>query len=383
MYFFTLGTYLVGSCITVTCVFLSLILFCKKKHSSVVLSNGKDQKTLGLGTWMAGVFVAGTGVALMYAPADLVGYVKQGLSPIESILMLTLLNGATVWALYAIVGLWYMKNMDSKIGKLAAMLSTVLGMSVSLWTGMNTVARFIGFDISGFKFFLAALTVLISIVSAKYGYFNKMSRLAFFIFVIAFLSLVATPITSFSIVPISGKITKLFFKEFFIGSTAASWNWWFISWTFTVARFLAHISNGRTIREYIAGTIIIPTILAIIWMTTSWIYQDVIMSFNLMKNFRCCIPAIIFIISGILFMTGTLDSDCKVFTEDLEILSKGKLSRESNIPFYGLFVLFLFCLYNSGIVKNPFAFNEYSSLIFLPLLVMAIINSIKMIWKNK
>lgn len=81
-------------------------------------------------------------------------------------------------------------------------------------------------------------------------------------------------------------------------------------------------------------------------------------------------------------MTGTLDSDCKVFTEDLEILSKGKLSRESNIPFYGLFVLFLFCLYNSGIVKNPFAFNEYSSLIFLPLLVMAIINSIKMIWKK-
>ena len=34
-------------------------------------------------------------------------------------------------------------------------------------------------------------------------------------------------------------------------------------------------------KEYIAGTMILPTIVAFIWMAVSWMYQDVIMNFNL------------------------------------------------------------------------------------------------------
>ena len=93
-------------------------------------------------------------------------------------------------------------------------------------------------------------------------------------------------------------------------------------------------------REYIAGTMILPTVLAFVWMAVSWMYQDVIMSFNLAKNIASFIPCVIFIISGILFMTGTLDSDCKVFTEDLEFLTNGKLNHRATVPYYGLFVLF-------------------------------------------
>lgn len=379
---FKLITFLIGSCVTIVCLLLSIYLFIRgdkkdSKGNKILLTNGKDIAPWPLGTWIAGVFVAGTGVALMYAPGDLVGYIKQGLNPIESISMLTLLNGATVWSLYAIVGLWYMKNIDSKVGKIAAMVSTVLGMSVSLWTGMNTVARFIGFDIPGFKFVLAAITVVVAMISAKFDLLKKVSKIAFLVFVIAFLALIATPLNEFTPVPVTGSITSSFVKEFFVGSTAASWNWWFISWTFTVSRFLALISNGRTMKQYIAGTILIPTLLAVVWMTVSWIYQDVITSFNIMNNIKGIIPAVIFIISGMLFMTGTLDSDCKVFTDDLEYLTKGRLKNKSMIPVYGLFVLFLYCLYVSGIIKNPFAFNEYASLVFLPLLILSIISVIK------
>ena len=78
-------------------------------------------------------------------------------------------------------------------------------------------------------------------------------------------------------------------------------------------------------------------------------------------------------------MTGTLDSDCKVFTEDLEFLTKGKLKRKTSIPYYGLFVLFVFSLFISGIITRPFAFNEYSSLIFMPLMVASIIECIKLV----
>ena len=377
-----------GSLTTLVCIILSFVLFFthKSKNSKgerIELENKTSEKPWALGTWIAGVFVAGTGVALMYAPGDLVGYIKEGLNPIESITMVSLLNGAPVWALYSIMGLWYMKHMDSKIGKLAAMLSTILGMSISLWTGMNTVARFIGLNFPGLKFMLAAITVMIAMISAKKNLLKGMSKLAFLVFVFAFLAVLSTPFTDFTFTPIEGGITGNFRKEYFSGATAASWIFWFLSWTPTVARWLAHISKGRTMKEYIAGTMILPTVLAVIWMCVSWMYQDVIMNFNLAKNISSLIPCVIFIISGILFMTGTLDSDCKVFTEDLEELTKGKINRKASIPYYGLFVLFFFSLFISGIITQPFAFNEYSSLIFMPIMIWSIVECVKMVKKKE
>ena len=81
-------------------------------------------------------------------------------------------------------------------------------------------------------------------------------------------------------------------------------------------------------------------------------------------------------------MTGTLDSDCKVFTEDLSFLSRGKIEARAAIPYYGLFVLFVFSLFISGIIRKPFAFNEYSSLIFMPLMFLSIRECVKIIKKR-
>ena len=376
--------YLVGAVTTALCIVLCLVLFfaCRsrdEKGRRIELDSKSPEQPWPLGLWIAGVFVAGTGVALMYAPGDLVGYIQEGLNPVESITMVALLNGAPVWALYSVMGLWYMKHMDSKIGKLAAMLSTVLGMSISLWTGMNTVARFIGLNFPGLKFMLAAITVMVAMISARNNLLKGMSKLAFLVFFFAFLAVLSTPLTDFAFSPITGRITGAFWKEYFCGATAASWIFWFLSWTPTVSRWLAHISKGRTMKEYIAGTMLLPTALAFVWMAVSWMYQDVIMSFNLAQNISSFIPCVIFIISGILFMTGTLDSDCKVFTEDLEYLTNGKIERRAAIPYYGLFVLFVFSLFISGIIKKPFAFNEYSSMIFLPLMVLSILECVKLL----
>lgn len=380
--------YLIGSITTIASIVLCIILFfgCKSKNAKgerIELVNKTKESQWSMGTWIAGVFVAGTGVALMYAPGDLVGYINEGLNPMESITMVSLLNGAPVWALYSIMGLWYMKHMDSRIGKIAAMLSTVLGMSISLWTGMNTVARFIGVDFPGLKFALAAVTVGLAIISARNNLLKGMSKLAFLVFVFAFLAVLSTPLTDFKFTPITGGITGKFWHEYFHGATAASWIFWFLSWTPTVSRWLAHISKGRTMKEYIAGTMLLPTVLAFIWMAVSWMYQDVIMNFNLAKNIISIIPCIIFITSGILFMTGTLDSDCKVFTEDLESLTRGKVNRKAAMPYYGLFVLFFFSLFISGIITQPFAFNEYSSLIFMPIMIWSLGECVRMIISRK
>ena len=380
--------FLAGALTTVASIVLCLVLFfaCKSRNAKeqrITIDNKTTEQPWPLGTWIAGVFVAGMGVGMMYAPSDLIGYIQQGLNPIESVTMMSLLSGAPVWALYSVMGLWYMKHMDSPIGKLSAMLSTILGMAISLWTGMNTVVKFIGLEFPGLKFMLATITVMIAMLSAKYNLLKGISKLAFLVFVFAFLAVLSTPLTDFTFMPITGTITGNFWKEYFSGATAASWIFWFLSWAPTVARWLAHISKGRTMKEYIAGTMLLPTVLAAIWMAVSWMYQDVIVNFNLVQNISSFIPCIIFIISGILLMTGTLDSDCKVFTEDLETLTKGKLKRVSMIPFYGLFVLFVFSLFISGIIREPFAFNEYSSLIFMPLMVWSIMECLQLLKRKQ
>ncbi|HID94332.1 MAG TPA: BCCT family transporter [bacterium (Candidatus Stahlbacteria)] len=44
------------------------------------------------------------------------------------------------------------------------------------------------------------------------------------------------------------------------------WAWW-ISWSPFVGMFIARISKGRTVREFIFGVILIPTLLSFIWMS--------------------------------------------------------------------------------------------------------------------
>lgn len=44
------------------------------------------------------------------------------------------------------------------------------------------------------------------------------------------------------------------------------WGWWF-SWSPFVGTFLARISKGRTVREFVIGNMIVPTLLTSIWFT--------------------------------------------------------------------------------------------------------------------
>jgi betaine/carnitine transporter, BCCT family len=48
--------------------------------------------------------------------------------------------------------------------------------------------------------------------------------------------------------------------------TAYYWTWW-ISWAPFVGLFMARISLGRTVREFLAGALIAPTLLCVIWLT--------------------------------------------------------------------------------------------------------------------
>lgn len=52
----------------------------------------------------------------------------------------------------------------------------------------------------------------------------------------------------------------------FGGWTILYWAWW-ISWSPFVGMFIARISRGRTVREFIVGVLFIPTAFNLLWMT--------------------------------------------------------------------------------------------------------------------
>ena len=54
---------------------------------------------------------------------------------------------------------------------------------------------------------------------------------------------------------------------FLHGWTTFYWAWW-ISWSPFVGMFIARVSYGRTVREFITCVLIIPTLVSILWMTT-------------------------------------------------------------------------------------------------------------------
>jgi choline/carnitine/betaine transport len=53
-------------------------------------------------------------------------------------------------------------------------------------------------------------------------------------------------------------------KEWLSGWTIFYWAWW-VSWTPFVGMFIARISRGRTIRQFVTGVLLVPSVVSLIW----------------------------------------------------------------------------------------------------------------------
>ncbi|BBI72638.2 hypothetical protein HAALTHF_22960n [Vreelandella aquamarina] len=51
------------------------------------------------------------------------------------------------------------------------------------------------------------------------------------------------------------------------GWTAFYWAWW-ISWSPYVGMFIARVSRGRTVREFLISVLLVPSVVSVLWMTT-------------------------------------------------------------------------------------------------------------------
>ncbi|MCG5533047.1 BCCT family transporter [Halorhodospira sp. 9621] len=55
-------------------------------------------------------------------------------------------------------------------------------------------------------------------------------------------------------------------ETFLHGWTAFYWAWW-ISWSPFVGMFIARVSRGRTVREFMTAVLIVPTVVTVFWMS--------------------------------------------------------------------------------------------------------------------
>ncbi len=70
--------------------------------------------------------------------------------------------------------------------------------------------------------------------------------------------------------------------NFVEGWTAFYWAWW-ISWSPFVGMFIARISRGRTVREFLVAVLLVPSLVSVLWMTAfggTAIYQVVAEGFT-------------------------------------------------------------------------------------------------------
>lgn len=70
-----------------------------------------------------------------------------------------------------------------------------------------------------------------------------------------------------NVLPMSLTLNPFSESEWLGTNTIFFWAW-HISWSPFMGLFIARISRGRTIREFMTGVLIVPTVLAIIWFTT-------------------------------------------------------------------------------------------------------------------
>ena len=169
-----------------------------------------------------------------------------------------------------------------------AVFATLFGLATSLGFGAEQASAGIDFlfgiePTSTAKVVLILCITAVALVSVVAGLDAGVKRLSEINMVLAALLLAFIFLAGPTLVIVSGlwentvsylttllPLSNPFGREdtnFMHGWTAFYWAWW-ISWSPFVGMFIARVSRGRTVREFVTCVILIPTAVSIVWMST-------------------------------------------------------------------------------------------------------------------
>ena len=304
-------------------LYLVFIIFIAcSRYGEIKLGPKHSKPEFSLLSWSAMLFSAGIGIDLMFfsVAEPLSHYMNPPVGEGETFeaarqsMVWTLFHyGLTGWSMYALIGvaLGYFsyrynlpltirsalypifgKRINGPIGHTvdtAAVLGTIFGIATTCGIGVVQLnyGLHVLFDLPENIWIQAALiavAVIITIISVTAGV-NKGIRilseiniyvsiglLLFILFVGNTEFLLAALIQNFGdYISQCPKLSLTSFpfeqpKEWMNSWTLFFWAWW-IAWSPFVGLFLARISRGRTIREFVTGTLVIPLLFTLTWLS--------------------------------------------------------------------------------------------------------------------
>ena len=308
--------------VTLFVIFLVYLMF--SKFGNIKLGSNDSKPEYSFFSWISMLFAAGMGIGLMYFSVaepmqhystDVIA-ANHYINRAKNAQLYTFFHwGIHAWAIYGVVGLalsyfayryrlplslrscFYplLKNkINGKMGNaidVFALCSTFFGITTTLGFGVVQVNA--GLQTLGivpessftYQIIIVGVLTLLSIISATSGVdkgvkllssINIITVVVLLLFVL-FLGPTVYLIGSFT-EGVGNYINNFFSLTFdthvydestlpwFYNWTILYWAWW-ISWSPYVGLFIAKISKGRTIREFVAAVLIIPTLFNFIWMS--------------------------------------------------------------------------------------------------------------------
>ena len=274
-------------------------------------------------SWLSMLFAAGMGIGLMFwSVAEPAAYytgwfeTPLGVEP-NTPEAAKLALGATMyhwglhpWAIYGVVALSlaffsYNKGLPLSIRSIfypilgdrawgwaghvvdiLAVLATLFGLATSLGLGAQQAASGIqhvfGLEAGlGLQVIVITVVTLLAVVSVLRGIDGGVKVISNINMLVAFLLLILVALIGYAVTLGSSPTTLMAYIENIIplsnphgredqawlhGWTVFYWAWW-ISWSPFVGMFIARVSKGRTVREFITAVLIVPTTVTVIWMS--------------------------------------------------------------------------------------------------------------------
>jgi choline/carnitine/betaine transport len=305
---------------------LFVIWLAAGKFGRIPLGRDGEEPEFRTVSWIAMMFSAGMGIGLMFygvsEPLSHFVTPPPGTGPegnpeaLQNAMATTLFHWTLhPWAIYAVVGLAVgygvfrkgrsllissafapllgEKRAGGPAGRvidILAIFATLFGSAASLGLGALQIGSGLelvaGLGTSGNGVLIAIITVLtvcfvlsaVSGVSKGIQYLSNINMvlavaLAVFVFVVGptvlILNLVPTAVGSYfeDLAMMSARTDAAggsAMKEWLSGWTIFYWAWW-VSWTPFVGMFIARISRGRTIRQFVTGVLLVPSVVTLVW----------------------------------------------------------------------------------------------------------------------
>jgi choline/glycine/proline betaine transport protein len=319
--------------ITAVAVFLVFCLYLViGPYGKVRLGPDGSRPSYSYLTWFAMLFSAGMGIGLVfwgvaepiYHYADAPRVASETAQAAEDAMVLAYHHwGLGPWAVYAVLGLSLayfgfrhnlpltirsalypligdrMHGWIGNVVDILAILGTMFGVATSLGLGVMQINAGLNFEYGvavgvNVQVALIAIITVVATISVFTGLDRGIRRLSQVNINLAALLLLFVALAGPTVLLISAYVENLggylvnfvgtlFWAGTYEGETWLAdwtifyWAWW-ISWSPFVGMFIARISRGRTIREFVLGVLFVPAAVSFAWFT---VFGNTALSFEL------------------------------------------------------------------------------------------------------